>query len=662
MLRKYGIIFFMIFSLLASFTYANEVTNGTYIVHDNSLFIESWTFNNTLDGFVGVASFTGTTPDYETGNFGNSIKFSGDDYFAENRSLAQFNYTPEIWSIVLWVYPTYTDAEAGTILAMACVGSNPNLRFYDDYSNSEFDIKWYPDPCGSGSATTISAYNLPRDTWTMMSIIMNNSNSTLQLYYNTTLVLTSIVNYGAMVGGQFLLGQQNSAHEALWLGGQIDNLQYYNTTLSDANITAIYEGNFDAGTPDTTAPEISIYGVNMTYNDTYNHNINFNASGNEAMYCNLNDSNFEITSINTTFYSFNESALSDGFYAIELYCADDLANNGTTIIFFTKDLSDPTISSYWNQSSFTNRGNITINITFEDNIDLWSVAFNISNGTDIVFNNALSVSPNTTYTYINVIDTTEWGNITYNATAYVCDSHTDQYFTGATDIKREDNLLAFTFDDVKINITSSYDNMVFNYKKLEDRYTFNTQSRVGEKNTFFLTSNEKLKYLPYSRFSAHFIVQNKWIDFAPYDTKVTKISDYSYKIEVLDDSTDLSFNSIGELNCISETWEFTLNAIPTYTYNYSASLYLGNNGWFNDEALNTSTTSGVMLFIFIFLILVGFVVLSEVVKIPVFMILTGLCGFFVGIYLYVTISSIIGVFVIVFAVLYMLRGVTATFF
>lgn len=82
------------------------------------------------------------------------------------------------------------------------------------------------------------------------------------------------------------------------------------------------------------------------------------------------------------------------------------------------------------------------------------------------------------------------------------------------------------------------------------------------------------------------------------------------------------------------------------------------NEWFNTDILVTNTTAGVLFYFFIFTIYVGMIVLSEHVKMPALMFLSGLLGFFIGLLYYVIISAVIGIIFIVIAVIYMMRSIT----
>lgn len=81
------------------------------------------------------------------------------------------------------------------------------------------------------------------------------------------------------------------------------------------------------------------------------------------------------------------------------------------------------------------------------------------------------------------------------------------------------------------------------------------------------------------------------------------------------------------------------------------------NEWFNTDILATNTTAGVLFYFFIFIVYVGMIALSEHIKMPAFMFLSGLLGLFIGFLFYVIISAIIGFIFIIIALLYMIRSI-----
>lgn len=98
-----------------------------------------------------------------------------------------------------------------------------------------------------------------------------------------------------------------------------------------------------------------------------------------------------------------------------------------------------------------------------------------------------------------------------------------------------------------------------------------------------------------------------------------------------------------------------LALLPSVHAAYNTSLLA--NEWFNTDILVTNTTAGVFFYFFIFIVYVGMIVLSEHVKMPAIMFLSGMLGFFIGFLFYVIISAVIGVIFIVIAMIYMIRSI-----
>lgn len=83
--------------------------------------------------------------------------------------------------------------------------------------------------------------------------------------------------------------------------------------------------------------------------------------------------------------------------------------------------------------------------------------------------------------------------------------------------------------------------------------------------------------------------------------------------------------------------------------------YIGN--FFNTDALDENTTSGVFMYFFIIFIFIGMIVFSEWSKIPIIMVISGVLGFFISLLLYSVISAIIGVIFAVISVMYIIRSI-----
>jgi hypothetical protein len=435
--------------------------------------------------------------------------------------------------------------------------------------------------------------------------------------------------------------------------------------------TADYNWRLWDSDVDSTPPSIAVLFPNSTYNDTYNYDMYINISIDETGNCSLNDTSFFNYTSNNTFYSFNETALSDGFYVINATCEDSSNNLNSTLIFFTKDVSNPVVSSEtpydWDDYATLfydfNDGIIGFNYTFTDNIDLYSFRWNITNGTatkTLQRNDSTSLS-GTSQDYNFQVNTWNMTNNSYFNYSYeLCDSHTAKNLKKADNVFIDKGIINFTFGSTIISLETIYSNTIIEAEKLKDRYVLNTYGRINEKNIFMLKSNKPINYRMESPIKGHFIIGKYWVDFEPYDNIVYPIDDYYYQIEIKGNDIDLSLNSIGKLNCIYSTQEFSLNqTVPTNatTFNYNASALLGSTGWFNFAVINLNTTAGVLVLFFLFFILVCLVVFSEYVRVAVITAIVGIYGLFLSFVLYVSLSAILGILMIGLSVMYMLRSI-----
>ncbi len=84
---------------------------------------------------------------------------------------------------------------------------------------------------------------------------------------------------------------------------------------------------------------------------------------------------------------------------------------------------------------------------------------------------------------------------------------------------------------------------------------------------------------------------------------------------------------------------------------------IDKTNWFNTDILDVNTVAGVFLYIFLLLIIIGFIILSERLQIPALAIISGLAIFFYGILIYTKITAILGLFVTIIGCMYLIRSV-----
>ena len=266
---------------------------------------------------------------------------------------------------------------------------------------------------------------------------------------------------------------------------------------------------------------------------------------------------------------------SNNNYNLKINAFDGYGNSGnSSIIYFTLDIGFPIIISILpledNSSIYSNDGSINIQLSGTDNRDLTFFELNITRESDnlLKFNITNSSLSGTTFNYITNIDTTSWNNVSFIETVRLCDSHSLAVISKANVIYRKYNELSFDFSGTKIYIKSINGNELYtDTKKLTDRYTteFYYSKKTSHK-VYELTSNKNIKYLPYSKYKGHFVIDNYvWVDFNTNSDVSIEKTDKGYLIYVYNNDDKIIFNSIGLLNCVVEAYSFNLSAIPAPT-------------------------------------------------------------------------------------------------
>lgn len=334
------------------------------------------------------------------------------------------------------------------------------------------------------------------------------------------------------------------------------------------------------------APSTPVYlSINITYPiDSLKINSNFyiNVSGNSSMSCLTNSSQYSLFWNNNTFYSFiNNTYLSSGYYSVKVNCSDPLGGiNQTQTRNFYVDVSNPEINPdpllLINNTVVLN-GNLTTYINFSDNIEIYSINVTLNNGT-IIFN-VTNLGNNFYKLNISmIVDNTPNGSIT----ARVCDSHTassipdlkiEKTKNGLRYVSKE-NFLGINDDWITIYPESYSDYLEANTVKLSDRYTFEFNKKRLSDGTevFIVESNRYIDIAKSQSFGGHLIIPelNKWIDFnngKQLSYFIERITNNKIKITISGlTGSNLKFNSIGELNCVTSTYYYAnLNPSVSYT-------------------------------------------------------------------------------------------------
>lgn len=307
-----------------------------------------------------------------------------------------------------------------------------------------------------------------------------------------------------------------------------------------------------------------------------------NTTINDTAYCFTNDTRWNnVTNDiinNTQFY--NNTFLANGLYSVLVTCNRTLgALSGYNQINFRIDTSSPTITPSWfllhNQTVVYN-GTLVTNINFTDNLELYSINITLANGSNAYLKTnigkaayALNISYGVDSTVSNYFDAT------------VCDAHTASSIETIDRIDITKSKITFVTKDKPFLSTDDYVRVyakdATNYKtatteKLYDRYSFNFELNAQPKatETFIVESNDYID-IAKGNYCGHLIIpaQKRWVDFNNKVTDkctVTRITNNKVEVAITGlTGTNLEFNSIGELNCVTQRFWFG-NANPTESY------------------------------------------------------------------------------------------------
>jgi hypothetical protein len=238
----------------------------------------------------------------------------------------------------------------------------------------------------------------------------------------------------------------------------------------------------------------------------------------------------------------------------------------------------------------------------------------------------------------------------YNLTVKAWDSHTTEFIS---DMPVEKTKNALNFNGITI---SASDAVSCDYAKLKDRYSFSFNFLSSGIKTYILASDTRLIYLPESKYKAHFVIPDKqlWVDFSGIakEPKIERVNDYMYNIIIEQDKAQ-SFNSVGKMNLGEESIRFEVSNIANP---YDISL-IEHTNWFNFGILDFTTTSGVLMLFFLFVVYVFVVVLGYYTGISAFVLMSGVYGLFLSFLLSVGVSVIMGVTFSIVNVFILVSGV-----
>jgi len=277
----------------------------------------------------------------------------------------------------------------------------PNNRSWFLMVNSANKPLFYISPDGTDPNTkTVKATTaFSQNTWYHVAAVYNGT--TINMYVNG--VLENITAYSSGIfnnkGTEAELGVQSDSHD--YLNGSIDELGIWNRTLTQAEITQLYNGGTGMTYTSITYPTVSINSPVNAYNST-SQSITFNCTASDAihiqnvtLYINntLNETN--TSGINNTAYIFSKT-MAEGFY--NWTC--ESCNNLTTPLCTNATSRNLTIntgpqinvsSPVYNMTNYST-STIYINASTSLAVDLWKFNINGTNYTLTDINTSITAS------------------------------------------------------------------------------------------------------------------------------------------------------------------------------------------------------------------------------------------------------------------------------
>jgi len=376
--------------------------------------------------------------------------------------------------------------------------------------------------------------------------------------------------------------------------GNLSQFVFSNVTWSPSDVVFMYnsgDGRSLESIPDDGAPTVTLLTpTNNTYYNSLIQNFSYNVSCDDCIVnsCSLllNDTliltNNTIT--NATVNYFNGITLVEGENEWIVNCTDNNSNTSfaDTNFTLTIDTNNPIITpepDLGNNNTIVWNTSLDTYINFSDNNEIYSINITWGNGT-IYYNGSNLGVTSQQVNITNIINQIGLVNIS----ARVCDAHT---LTSIKEIdwNEKDNGLEFVmkkkFLFIKDEWVKIYPKSYSEYAtpityKQKDRYPFifNKKTKPSITETFIVESSNYIDIIENKKYVGHLIIptigdNGYWIDFENDEstkTEVKRISDTKIEVTVYGlKSQSMQFNSIGELNCVTETFYFN-NINPTTGY------------------------------------------------------------------------------------------------
>jgi len=278
----------------------------------------------------------------------------------------------------------------------------------------------------------------------------------------------------------------------------------------------------------------------------------------------------DTTTVNTFTLSFNSTTEEELNLTIGCNNTEGLNINSTLVTTYIDNVNPIVTTTYTNNSFYIGNQDLVFNFTIQD---------------DFVFSYNLTIPILNFTNYTTELYTTEINeqfsfnleNVTSGRHQIIlkgADGHTANEIKGYKNKIVEDEL-EYSFGDGNIKIKPKQKRVFKSVKtkKHKDRYDFTfTKNKQKDTYSFVVTSTEEIIIALNSEYQGHLIIPglNKWLDFENEDyivNKIEQISPYEIELTIYGSSKeeDITFNSIGDLNIVTKTYDFVIGGAVTKT-------------------------------------------------------------------------------------------------
>ena len=339
--------------------------------------------------------------------------------------------------------------------------------------------------------------------------------------------------------------------------------------------SAVSPPTFNQTSPanETTLQSAGIVYFNVTATSaidaTFNLSLWFNNSINHTW---ANIANNTLQTWNISFGGIEEAD-----YLWFFSATDSNGQTNSTIKTLVVDSVNPVIVNNFTNATFYFKNNISAWFNFSDGLLLHR--YNISiDGVGVQGNDSIGVKELDVFFNYDTSSLTA-GLHTLNVT--IADGHTASVLKGDYDFEnglfndyaKYEFTAPYEYGSIKV---SQKDSSIFDSWKSEkqvDRYVFSFEPGSKKESYTFVVEAENNIYIidsPNSPYKKWLVYGSHWLDFMPYqDVSIERVSSNKVEVTISDAGIEnidkLSFNSIGDLNIVTETFNFyTTNASITY--------------------------------------------------------------------------------------------------